>query len=715
MPLLFLDALPSRTRKGAILRLLVETGGLERQHIGKINLYGHQAAVEVPTTAMTSLVAALDGAKLNNHYIRAWSETRPTTAATATADEDHFQRLARLLALEAETEKQQLREAMQRLSAAEAERSGNSLIRLVIRDEYGGLGGRVLVTLAKRNQREALPWHRLSVGAPVLLSEEEVSTGQTWRGVVSQIEESAIQVALEQWPEPASERMTFRLDVSHDEIARQRQQQALERAGAARGDRLAELRRVLLGQQSPYFREEISYQPLDPMLDESQREAVRFALTAKDVAIIHGPPGTGKTTTVVELIRQAVRQGQTVLACAPSNLGVDNIFERLLAAGEPALRLGHPARVLPELREHTLDLLVEHDTDVRLARKLMREAHALRDQANKWSRGKPEAGARREMRQEVQQMLDDARRMEAQAVERILDSAKVLCATTTGLSSEILGQRRFDLCVIDEAAQSVEPGAWIPLLRSERLILAGDHCQLPPTIVSSAAAEQGFGISLMERLMTELGPDLSRRLGTQYRMHQAIMDFSSTEFYEGALQADAAVIAHLLADLPGVAATDLTTTPIHFIDTAGASYDEEVEPDGQSRYNPQEAALVCRKVMALIEAGVPPTDIAVIAPYAAQVRLLREQLPQPALEINSVDGFQGREKEAVIISLVRSNSEGNIGFLADTRRMNVALTRARRKLIVIGDSATITAEPFYAHLVDYFERIGAYHSVWEEM
>ncbi|MBE0698508.1 MAG: DNA-binding protein, partial [Anaerolineaceae bacterium] len=261
------------------------------------------------------------------------------------------------------------------------------------------------------------------------------------------------------------------------------------------------------------------------------------------------------------------------------------------------------------------------------------------------------------------------------------------------------------------------PGAWIPLQYARRLVLAGDPFQLPPTVVSAEAAAQGYGVSLMERLMEPAGPfiatSLSVRLNVQYRMHQEIMAFSSREFYEESLVADAQVSQHLLRDLPGVADTPLTGTAVTFIDTAGASYDEVVEPGGESRFNPQEALLTVQMVQALLDAGLPASEIAVIAPYSAQVHLLREQLAQPELEVDSVDGFQGREKEAVIVSLVRSNRDGEIGFLADVRRMNVALTRARRKLIVIGDSATIAGHPFYQRMVAYFEGIGAYHSVWE--
>jgi ATP-dependent RNA/DNA helicase IGHMBP2 len=218
----------------------------------------------------------------------------------------------------------------------------------------------------------------------------------------------------------------------------------------------------------------------------------------------------------------------------------------------------------------------------------------------------------------------------------------------------------------------------------------------------------------MERLAGHYGARLMRRLGVQYRMHEAIMDFSSLEFYDAELEAHESVRGHLLCDLPGVTANGLTQSAVEFIDTAGANYDEEPEPEGESRLNPLEAELVVDKVHALVEAGVKPEAIAVIAPYAAQVRLLRDKLLVPGLEIDSVDGFQGREKEAVVLSLVRSNPAGDVGFLADVRRMNVALTRARRKLLVIGDSATLSCHPFYERLFAYFESIGVRHSVWEE-
>jgi superfamily I DNA and/or RNA helicase len=604
------------------------------------------------------------------------------------------------------------------MSPADAERTGASLVGLTIRDETAGLGGRTLITLGKRDVSQQLPWTRLNTGSPILLTEEKVDDGAAIRGIVSRRDRQTIEVALAYPPETENDRPTWRVDLSSDEVARDRQRHALTKAQSVEKGRLFELRETLLGNRPPEFAAAQSL-TTKAELNDSQLAAIAFALSAKDLAIIHGPPGTGKTATVAELIRQATARAEKILATAPSNLAVDNLLERLLRAGVKAVRLGHPARVSPELREHTLDLLVENHPDLKVARRLLKEARQLRDQASKFKRARPQPGAKHEMRMEAKELIADARRIEDQVVKELLDGAEALCVTLTGIDHEVLGPREFDLAVVDEACQSTEPACWIPLLRSKRMILAGDHCQLPPTVVSTEATKEGFGVSLQERLIKRYGdPAISRRLTTQYRMHETIMAFSSREFYAGELVASDEATSHLLCDLPGVELTSLTEAPLEFIDTAGASYSEELEPDGESRRNPEEAALVVRKVAALLAAGVTASDIAVISPYAAQVRLLRELLNKTGddagTEIDTVDGFQGREKEAVIISLVRSNTTGEIGFLGDTRRMNVAWTRARRKLVVIGDSATIGGHPFYQRMLGYFEQQGAYRTVWEE-
>jgi len=711
MALLVLEQLAPRVGKSDLLRLLDVTGGLSGQRVGKIELGGGRAVVEVPTGWEKRLAKALDGESLHGRRIVAFAGSASETAESGGA-ENHLQRLVGLLELEREAEAQRAIELAKRLTPSEAEAAGHALVELVLVDEEAGLGGRYLVTLAKRS-RGRLPWTRLNVGSPVVLMAQGDSR-MAVRGVVYERGDSSIAVAIGQLPDEAEDVDLWRLDLSSDEISSQRQRAALERAMRAKGDRLAELRDILLGTAKASFEAAESEAALDEGLNAAQFETVEFALAACDVALVHGPPGTGKTTTLVEIIRRAVRQGQKVLACGPSNMAVDNLLERLLAHGENAVRLGHPARVMPELRAHTLDLLVEKHSDVRVARKLVKDALALFRRAARTTRAKPEPGARREMRAEAKLLLSDARRLEAQAIEQILDNASVLCATTTGLDENLLGDRRFDLVVIDEACQTAEPGCWIAINRADRVVLAGDHRQLPPTVLSTEAQRQGYGISLFERLAEHDAQTLLRRLDTQYRMHAAIMDFSSLEFYDAELTAHESVLAHRLCDLPGVASDSLTESPLEFIDTAGAGYDEEPEPDGESRRNPREADLVAAKVRALLEAGVAAGDIGVITPYAAQVRLLRTKLAVDGLEIDTVDGFQGREKEAIVISLVRSNEAGEIGFLSDLRRMNVAMTRARRKLIVIGDSATLSADPFYARLIEYIEGQGAYRTAWEE-
>ncbi len=708
MALLVLERLPRRLTKSDLLDFLAEQGGVERSRVGRIELFGSQARVEIPDGWESRVAKAIDGADLRGQRVHAWA-----TGAAAEESDEHFDRLIRLLELESRAEAERALERSRNRSSEEAEKSGDTLAHLIVAEVEAGLGGRFLVELYKRG-RPPLPWTRLGVGSPVLLSPEGAAKSGGVRGVVCERSDVSVSVAVKDIPADLDDHEAWRIDLSYDETAVERQRTAIHRARAARGDRLAELREILLGRRVPSFEPAVDEPPLGDGLNAPQREAVALALAAQDVALIHGPPGTGKTTAVVELIRRAVRRGEKVLACAPSNLAVDNLLERLLNKGERAVRLGHPARVLPELREHSLDLLVQTHADVRLARRLVKEAQALFRQAGQYRRARPAPGQRRETRQEAKNLLADARRLEAQAVEHILDTADVVCATTTGLDGDILGGRQFDLAVIDEASQSTEPGCWIPLLRCRRVVLAGDHCQLPPTVVSNEAAEGGFSVSMFERLMLLYGERISRRLAVQYRMHAAIMDFPSEEFYDGDLVADDFVRGHRLIDLENVQSTPLTESPVEFMDTAGAGFEEELESDGESRLNRGEAEVVRRKVEALLAAGLEARDIAVIAPYAAQVRWLRQRIDYPALEIDSVDGFQGREKEAVVISLVRSNSAGEIGFLADVRRTNVALTRARRKLLVIGDSATLAGHPFYRRMLEYFERIGAYRTVWEE-
>jgi superfamily I DNA and/or RNA helicase len=610
------------------------------------------------------------------------------------------------LKMESAAETEQIDERRKRRSKADAEKSGETLLDLVITNHEPGLGGRTRLTLVKRNRTLRLPWNRLRVGAPVVLSSQDTE-GDSQQGVVSARRRDFIEVSVDDWPEGDR----FRLDLAADEITRKRQTAALRVIEKA-GGRTGQLRDVLLGEREPRF-SEVSELEFATSLNSSQQEAVRFALASQDLAIIHGPPGTGKTTTVVELICQAISQGHKVLACAPSNTAVDNLLARLVAARQKVVRVGHPARVDERLREFTLDVQVANDEMMSIVRDMLREAEGLFRKSGRHTRAKPAPGAKQDMRREARRLKGDARLLEKHAIKTVLDRADVVCATTS-FNEDLMGERQFGLVVIDEACQSTEPGCWIPVLRAERIVLAGDHCQLPPTVLSKPAARAGLSTSLLERLVAKYGDAVTRQLDVQYRMHTDIMQFSSQQFYDATLEADETVASHLLHDLPSIEPSPLTSEPVVFIDTAGADWHEELEPNGESKRNPKEGAFVLRKVRQLQDAGLNPRDIAVIAPYAAQVRWLREQWDADDLEIDTVDGFQGREKEAVLISCVRSNTTGEIGFLADTRRMNVALTRACRKLIVVGDSATLGGHEFYGSMLSYFESIAAYRTVWEE-
>lgn len=704
MARIHIEPIPFKTPVGAVLAFVCTAGKLDRKHVGRITLIGRGATVEVPDEKAAALVTALDGATFNDRPVR-------VRVADAAELSGHFAHLSALLDLEADAEEEAAQKAAQSETAT---RDGAALTGLILRESEFGLGGRLLLTFTRGGRNDPFPPNRLQPGAPVVIS--QIGTHRrrpTYRGVVYDRDFTSIGVAIDPPDDDPPDDASYRLDLSADEVSRVRQQEALRRAAAAKGDRLAELREVLLGEWEPEF------DPLPDMaitsLNASQAEAVRFALAAKDVAVIHGPPGTGKTTTVVELIRQAVARGERVLAAAASNHAVDNLLEKLLAAGELPVRVGHPARVDPALRDRALDILVQKHADARQGRKLAKEARSLFVQADRWTKEKPQPGEKAALRREARAMLVDARKFEALAAERILDDTRIVCGTLTGLTSDVLGARQYDLAVIDEAGQSTEPASWLPVMRANKLVLAGDHRQLPATVISGEAAEQGLSVSLMERVVERFGPAVSRLLSVQYRMHADVMGFSNAEFYGGALVADESVASHRLCDLPGVAAEPSTERPVRFIDTAGAGFDEELEEDSGSRHNPGEADRVVQVVRRWLAAGVPAGAIGVITPYRAQVRKLRERLADvPEVEVDSVDGFQGRENEAIVISLVRSNPAGRIGFLADTRRTNVAFTRARRALVVVGDSATLSNDPFYLRMVGHQEAIGAYGSVWEE-
>ena len=430
-----------------------------------------------------------------------------------------------------------------------------------------------------------------------------------------------------------------------------------------------------------------------PSLNESQRDAVKFALASKEVALIHGPPGTGKTHTLIELILQLLKQNLRILVCGPSNISVDNIVERLAHHKVPMIRLGHPARLLPSVLNHSLDVLTRTSEAAAIVRDVRKEMDEKQSSIRKTKSGKE----RRQIYADLRELRKEYREREKSCVENLVRRSKVVLATLHGAGGFHLKNENFDVVIVDEASQALEAQCWVPLMRASKVVLAGDHLQLPPTIksvsmtdgkgkenrVKDATTDVTLETTLFDRLLKLHGPEIKRMLTTQYRMHEKIMAFPSEELYESKLMAADDVKLRLLNGLPGVDDTEDTREPLIFFDTQGGDFPEKTEDEeaakrlsslGESKSNDGEAALVKMHVGNLVSAGVKPEDIAVVTPYNAQLAILSQLLKEtfPGIELGTVDGFQGREKEAVVVSLVRSG--GEIGFLAEKRRLNGKLS-----------------------------------------
>ncbi|HRY30177.1 MAG TPA: AAA domain-containing protein [Elusimicrobiota bacterium] len=623
---------------------------------------------------------------------------------------DHFDVLLDLLDVEREAEKEENKRALDRLGVEVREALGKTVTGLRIEKEDVGVGGIPLLVLSRPPAGETLaPFHAMDQGDLVRLAFDDGAPPLD--GTLYDVDEYRVSVALNDWPagRPAGR---VRVDLLGSDATYQRMRRALEHVRGA-GGRLGALRDIFLGWKAPQSGAAGESAFFNPRLNAWQKDAVRRALAAKHVAVVHGPPGTGKTTVLVEFVRQAVRDGDRVLASAPSNVAVDNMLEKLLDAGMDAVRLGHPARTLDSLRHATLMVRAAEHPDHRYIRELDQERERLMVQAAR----KAERGAgltprdEKELHKKIQSLWREARKWERGLEKGILQNAQVVLATHGGLGKSML-REKFDVAVLDEASQATEPLSWIPISLADKVVFAGDPLQLPPTIYSPEAARGGLKTTLMERLSESLPQAMRTLLRVQYRMNKTIMGFSSERFYEGKLEADESVRDHLAVHLPGVLENELTRGPLVYVDTAGTGFSEVWNELLDSRENEGEAALALRLWNELEAAGIKRRQAAIISPYAAQVKILKGRAPR-GLEVGTVDGFQGREKEVVLVSLVRSNEKGEVGFLGDTRRMNVAMTRARRLLVVIGDSATISQHPFYAAFLDYAEQNGSYRSAWE--
>lgn len=635
--------------------------------------------------------------------------------------------LSHLLDLERRAEEARFAAQKETLRPAERVAQGLALADLEASDETWGLGGRLLITFQIPKTHAPHSTGRLEPGASVQLSRRGPH-GDTppCRGVVSRRSTQAIEVAFDTPPPAFVRESRIWLELLPNDVTYQRAKAALATVRGMDSGKPRHRRDVLLGERPPRFYDPTPITPIQP-LNPEQHAATARALGAQDFFLVHGPPGTGKSTVLVEIALQAVRQGQRVLMTAASNAAVDHLLDLCLKQGLRTLRVGHPARVAERLVGATLDARAADHPNHQLARELLDEAYDLLGYARRQrvqGRRRERFANAREAKKRADGLFDEARTLEKSAIAALFAEAQVVCATCTALAGRALRDQTFDLVLLDEATQAIEPLALLAFAKAERWVLAGDPQQLAPTVLSLDAGTQGLAVSLFERLLQDHGPGPKALLREQYRMHATIMTFASETTYDGALRAHPSVASHTLADYgPDLAA--VIAPPLMLLDTAGKGYDEERVHVGvlaaESQQNPGEARLLAARVQELLAAGLKPEQIGIIAPYSAQVSLLRAtllafvptQTDLAGLEIDTVDAFQGREKEAILLSFTRANSDGTLGFLTDVRRLNVALTRARRHVFAVGDSGTLASSPYLQSLLTYTEAHKGYRSAWE--
>lgn len=615
-----------------------------------------------------------------------------------------LQRQRMLLEIEYNHEKEEFRKQTETMGVERKVRRGDAWFPISIGRSYYNSLNQMVVEVMRQPGSDIE--HNFEAGRPVCFFTIKNDTSTATKGgsklqylsftaTVSYAEQDRMVVAL-----PDSGRIVdlqrqdaLGVQLFFDETSYRLMFEALDRVIRARSGRLADLRDIF------YTKAPASRYTFDamrfPWLNASQEKAVNEVLWAKDVAVVHGPPGTGKTTTLVEAIFETLRRESQVLVCAQSNMAVDWISEKLVDRGINVLRIGNPTRVNDKMLSFTYERRFEAHPDypqLWSIRKAIRELRQQRKHADSWH-------------QKMDRLKSRATELELRIRSSLFGEARVIASTLTGAANRVLEGEKYSTLFIDEAAQALEAACWIAIRKAGRVILAGDHCQLPPTVKSIMALKGGLGKTLMERIV-ENKPETVTLLKMQYRMNEQIMKFSSEWFYHGMVES-APTVSHR-----GILDYD---TPMMWIDTAECDGKEEFVGENFGRINRAEAELTLQTLQQYLEKIgkqrilEESIDVGIISPYRAQVQLLRKELRKREffrpyrhlLTVNTVDGFQGQERDIILISLVRSNDGGDIGFLRDLRRMNVAITRARMKLIILGSSETMTSHPFYKKLYEY--------------
>ncbi len=630
---------------------------------------------------------------------------------------DYFKKLTALLKIEREEDKLQYKLLTEKSSPTQRREAGLTWYPIAIRGQEIGHADYLSVEVERTTHQEIQ--HQMRFGMPAVLFSNHDAEHDRVEGTISNVNQNRLKITLkvDELPDWARDGK-LGIDLLFDDNSYDEMNDALKMAHDMRengknNEAKQRLIRTLTGQREATFHDK-GFEILNPKLNNSQNKAVNNILAANELAIIHGPPGTGKTTTLVQAIKASIKQyGKQILVTAPSNTAVDLLTEKLAAEGLEVLRVGNPSKVSEAMMSMTLDSKIQNHEMMKNAKKLKKQAQEYKSMAHKYKRsfGRAEREQRKALFDEAHRIMKEVDKTQEYITDDLFKKAQIITATLVGANNYAVRKFEYHTIVIDEAGQALEPACWIPILKAQKVIMAGDHCQLPPTIKSQEAAKGGLAKTLFEKCI-ELHPDSVALLETQYRMNQSIMGYSSKVFYENKLIADASVINHKLFD------GDLA---IEFIDTAGCSFEEKIE--GTSATNPDEANLLINYLGNYLNINKidSSASIAIISPYKKQVDILKENISQmldyehykSSITVNTIDSFQGQERDIVVISLCRSNSKREIGFLSDIRRMNVAMTRARKKLVIIGDSATLSNSEFYAKFIEYAEALGAYKSAWE--
>lgn len=616
----------------------------------------------------------------------------------------YLQRQYELLKMEYEYEKEQFRQQTEAMGIGRKIKRGVCWYPLNVGRSYYNALNQLAVEVERREDKDIE--HAFEYGRPVCFFTQDASGKLTYLNfvaTVSYVDEDRMVAVLPNADAllAIQSKEVLGVQLYFDETSYRLMFEALRKVISAKNSRLAELRDIFHGNLPLSW---FSFQPLRfPWLNRTQEEAVNKVLHAKDVAVVHGPPGTGKTTTLVEAVYETLHRENQVLVCAQSNMAVDWISEKLVDRGVSVLRVGNPTRVNDKMLSFTYERRFESHPDypqLWSIRKAIRELYARIRKASD----------RESVRTKINSLKDRAAELEIRISESLFAEARVIACTLAGSANRVLMGQKYGTVFIDEAAQALEPACWIAIRKADRVILAGDHCQLPPTVKCVQALRQGLGDTLMQAVVRNK-PDAVSLLKVQYRMNDAIMRFSSEWFYGGMLRSAPEVKCRSILDFD---------TPIEWIDTEG-DCSEEFVGESYGRINRMEAEMSVAQLKSyIIKIGKErfleeKIDVGLISPYKAQVQYLRQLIKKDAffkpyrssISVNTVDGFQGQERDVIFISLVRANEEGQIGFLNDLRRMNVAITRARMKLIVLGDASTLTKHPFYWKLYEYIGTLKA--------